>query len=109
MEHPACSACLRAHGTFAPPFSGTRLNGIRSQESGIRSQVTGAGVGQTGNYPSATRHPWSCLVFVLPLLLIYEVGLHFLGANSAETLRNGADAWFRLGLAYIGMKDWFWA
>ena len=46
---------------------------------------------------------------MLPLLLIYEVGLHFLGANSAETLRNGADAWFRLGLAYIGMKDWFWA
>ena len=66
-------------------------------------------MGQTGNYLSATRHPWSCLVFVLPLLLIYEVGLHFLGANSAETLRNGADAWFRLGLAYIGMKDWFWA
>jgi membrane protease YdiL (CAAX protease family) len=66
-------------------------------------------MGQTGNYLSATRHPWSCLLFVLPLLAIYEVGLHFLGAGAAETLRNGADAWFRVGLAAVGMRDWFWA
>ncbi len=65
-------------------------------------------MGQSGNYLQATRHPWSCLVFVLPLLLIYEVGLHFLGTGS-EALRNGADAWFRLGLAHIGLVDWFWA
>src|SRR5215471_5598480 len=39
MEHPACSACLRAHGTLAPPLSGTRLN---------RSQVTGGWCGANG-------------------------------------------------------------
>src|SRR5579864_283406 len=66
-------------------------------------------MGQSGTYLQATRHPWSCFVFVLPLLLIYEIGLHFLGTGSAEALRNGADAWFRLGLAHVGMKDWFWA
>jgi len=66
-------------------------------------------MGQTSGYLQATRHPWSCLVFVLPLLLIYEIGLHFLGGGPGESLRNGADAWFRLGLTYLGMKDWFWA
>jgi hypothetical protein len=66
-------------------------------------------MGQSGNYLQATRHPWSCLVFVLPLLLVYEIGLHFLGTGSAESLRNGTDAWFRQGLTHIGLNDWFWA
>jgi hypothetical protein len=62
-----------------------------------------------GGYLRATQHPWSCVVFVLPLLLTYEAGLHVLGSGNAEILRNGADAWLRLGLANLGLEATFWA
>ena len=64
---------------------------------------------QSGSYLQATRHPWSCVMFVLPLLLVYETGLQYLGTDNSQTLRNGADAWLRLGLARIGLKHCFWA
>ena len=48
-----------------------------------------------GDYWSRPRHPWSCVLFVLPLLAIYEVGLHFLGPTPVAALRNGADVWLR--------------
>jgi hypothetical protein len=60
-------------------------------------------------YLPATRHPWSCVVFVLPLLLIYEVGLYLAGPGQPELLRNGADAWLRLGLAHLGLRASYWA
>jgi membrane protease YdiL (CAAX protease family) len=63
-----------------------------------------------GQYLPATRHPWSCVVFVLPLLLIYEVGLYLAGpGQQPELLRNGADAWLRMGLAHCGLKATYWA
>jgi hypothetical protein len=52
--------------------------------------------------PLAPHHPWSCLLFVLPLLLLYEGGLTLLGPPP-ETLRNGADSWLRAFLSHIGM------
>jgi hypothetical protein len=62
-----------------------------------------------GSYLPATRHPWSCVIFVLPLLLIYEVGLYLAGPGQPELLRNGADAWLRLGLAHLGLRATYWA
>ncbi len=62
-----------------------------------------------GDYWSETRHPWSCVLFVLPLLAIYEIGLHLLGHTSPEELRNGADVWLREGLARIGLPAMFTA
>ncbi len=56
-----------------------------------------------GSYWTATRHPWSCVLFVVPILAIYEIGLHFLGPTPVEALRNGADAWLRSGLAAAGI------
>jgi membrane protease YdiL (CAAX protease family) len=56
-----------------------------------------------GDYWSRPRHPWSCVLFVVPLLAIYEVGLHFLGPLPVATLRNGADVWLRSGLAAAGI------
>jgi membrane protease YdiL (CAAX protease family) len=56
-----------------------------------------------GEYWPRPRHPWSCVLFVLPLLMIYEVGLHFLGPTPVANLRNGADVWLRSSLASVGV------
>jgi membrane protease YdiL (CAAX protease family) len=58
-------------------------------------------------YVSATRHPWPCLVFVLPLLVAYEAGVLFLGGPHPETIRNGADHWLRCALGIVGVR-FFW-
>jgi membrane protease YdiL (CAAX protease family) len=60
-------------------------------------------------YLTATRHPWSCLVFVLPLLLAYEAGVLVLGLDQPELLRNGADVWLRWVLASMGLRHLLWA
>jgi hypothetical protein len=62
-----------------------------------------------GPYWPATRHPWSCVLFVLPLLVIYEVGLYFLGPMPVEPLRSGADQWLRSGLAAAGIAPLYGA
>jgi hypothetical protein len=59
-------------------------------------------------YWSVTRRPLPCLVFVTPILLVYEAGVLWLGGGSAEALRTGADAWMRQALAALGVTDhWF--
>jgi hypothetical protein len=60
-----------------------------------------------GGYLSATRHPWPCLLFVLPLLAAYEYGVLVLGGTHPEALRNGADNWLRCGLTAVGLS-FFW-
>jgi hypothetical protein len=56
-------------------------------------------------YWSLTRRPLPCLAFVLPILLLYEVGILWLGGDQAEALRTGVDAWVRQGLGSIGLTD----
>ena len=53
-------------------------------------------------YFSATRHPWACLLFLVPLLAAYEGGALWLGGDQAARLRNGADAWLRWALESFG-------
>jgi hypothetical protein len=55
------------------------------------------------SYLGATRHPWPCLLFVLPLLVAYEVFVLQLGGAHPEFVRNGADNWLRVGLAAGGV------
>src|SRR4051812_42597889 len=55
-------------------------------------------------YLRATRHPYPCLLFVLPLLAGYEASVLWLGGQQPETLRNGADNWLRWGLAAVGAR-----
>jgi hypothetical protein len=57
-------------------------------------------------YLSATRHPWVCFLFLLPLLLVYEGGVFWFGGGQANDLRNGADAWLRWGLEEVGFRQW---
>jgi hypothetical protein len=65
------------------------------------------GASSANGYLPATRHPWPCLLFVLPLLLFYEAGVLLLGGPNPETIRNGADHWLRLGLLQLGVR-FFW-
>jgi hypothetical protein len=60
-------------------------------------------------YLASTRHPWPCLLFLLPLLLAYEVGVFWFGGAQPEVLRNGADAWLRWGLEGFGLHQLYWA
>lgn len=55
-----------------------------------------------GTYWSQTRRPFPCLIFVLPILLVYEAGVSFYGAG---TIRTGADAWVRSVLRGLGLMD----
>jgi hypothetical protein len=54
------------------------------------------------SYLAAARHPWACLLFLLPLLAAYEAGVVWLGGANPSALRNGADAWLRWGLERYG-------
>jgi hypothetical protein len=54
-------------------------------------------------YFTATRHPWACLLFLLPLLAAYEGGVWWLGGDQSDRLRNGADAWLRWVLELFGV------
>jgi hypothetical protein len=62
----------------------------------------------TRAYLNATRHPWACVVFVLPLLFAYEAAVLFMG-DQPELLRNGADVWLRWALATLGLRHLLWA
>jgi hypothetical protein len=60
------------------------------------------------DYLSATKHPWSCLWFLLPLLAAYEGGILWLGGAHAEAIRNGADTWLHWGLEILGLRELYW-
>lgn len=59
-------------------------------------------------YWSATRHPLPCFLFVVPLLLLYESAVVFLGGPHQEYLRNGADHWVRVWMRIENNLSWFW-
>ncbi|MEI7688106.1 MAG: CPBP family intramembrane glutamic endopeptidase [Planctomycetota bacterium] len=73
------------------------------------------------SYLERTRNPWACVVFVVPLLIAYEVGLRSLNANPDE-LRTGADAqlqrffyaagveggWVQPAVVAFGLFAWGW-
>jgi membrane protease YdiL (CAAX protease family) len=60
-------------------------------------------------YHRATLHPLPCLLFLLPLLIAYEVGIFWVGGSHAEALRNGADAWLRWALEVFGLHPLYGA
>ena len=55
-------------------------------------------------YAQQSRRPIVSLAFVIPILLIYEVGILLLGP---EAMRNGADIWLRRFLDTIGFGQYF--
>ncbi|MFM9960752.1 MAG: lysostaphin resistance A-like protein [Planctomycetaceae bacterium] len=58
-------------------------------------------------YWQQSRLPWPSLVFLMPMLVAYEVGVLWIGGANAVRVRSGADLWLRGGLDAIGLGvDW---
>lgn len=55
-------------------------------------------------YLRESRRPLASLAFIVPLLLLYEGGVVFLGA---QAVRNGADVWLRQFLDALGFTQYF--
>ncbi|RCS52859.1 CPBP family intramembrane metalloprotease [Bremerella cremea] len=58
----------------------------------------------SNNYWQATSRPLTSLIFVLPMLAIYESGVLWLGP---EAIRNGVDVWLRQFLRLMGLGQYF--
>ena len=63
-----------------------------------------AGSGRLSGYLNESRRPLVCLAFVLPLLVIYEIGVLALGTAA---VRNGADVWLRTLLDWTGLGGYW--
>lgn len=57
------------------------------------------------DYWLATRRPLNCLLFLLPWIAVYEVGVSMLSAENSEQIRNGADYWLRSLLSVSGFHQ----
>lgn len=55
-------------------------------------------------YWQQARRPLVSLAFVLPLILVYEIGVVWLGGDA---LRNGVDVYLRNALDTIGLSQYF--
>lgn len=53
-------------------------------------------------YWQEARQPLASLVFLLPLLAIYELGVLWMAQGHPELVRNGADFWMRGWLQQLG-------
>jgi len=62
-------------------------------------------VERESSYWAITRAPIPCLVFILPILLTYEIGVILVGGESADRVRTGADAWIRRAIGTLGLTD----
>lgn len=61
-------------------------------------------------YWEESRQPWACLLFLTPLIVLYELGVWYLAdERTPEALRNGADAWMRSWLGTAGLNGTVWA
>ncbi len=57
-----------------------------------------------GDYWAQSRRPLASLLFILPFLAVYELGVLSLGTMA---VRNGADVWLRLLLDWMGFGQYF--
>ena len=59
---------------------------------------------ETESYWQQSRGPFASLLFMTPLLLLYEGGVLVFGSGG---IRNGADAWLRSLLDTLGFSGYF--
>jgi len=59
------------------------------------------------DYWLLAKRPLACLVFLFPLLALYEVGVIWTAEDDPAAVRNGADAWMRSGLESLGVPFGF--
>ncbi|HTI50735.1 MAG TPA: hypothetical protein VL475_07285, partial [Planctomycetaceae bacterium] len=55
------------------------------------------------DYWLLARQPLHSLIFLVPLLAVYELGVFRFGSTGDE-IRNGADYWMRTGLKLAGLE-----
>jgi hypothetical protein len=57
-------------------------------------------------YWHQTRRPLPCLVFLVPLLTLYEVGVLWTTEHGGdmESVQNGADSWMRWAIEWVGFS-----
>lgn len=55
-------------------------------------------------YWRETLRPYSNLVFLLPLILLYELGVTLTNGFQDDAVRNGADAWMRIWMQRAGIE-----
>lgn len=60
-------------------------------------------------YSAVSKGAWASLVFIAPLLVVYECAVAVSGGADPGSVRGAADLWIRQGLGWIGLKDPFWA
>jgi len=58
-------------------------------------------------YWRQTRRPIYSLIFLLPLMVVYETGVLFIGSADHEYIRNGADVLVKTLLYSLGVKGFF--
>ena len=56
------------------------------------------------NYFKQSRSPFYSFVFILPLCIIYEIGITLISSQDLPTIRNGADVLLRKLLETIGLS-----
>lgn len=61
-------------------------------------------LGHPHGYWAESRRPMASLLFILPLLVVYEVGIFWLGPAA---VRNGVDVWLRQFLEWMGFGQYF--
>lgn len=88
---------------------GSHALGLRLQ-SGIMSVETStpppsAAKPVAPDYWELTRQPLPSLIFLLPLLFVYEIGVILLAQSGITSARNGADHWIREGLLSVGFEQ----
>ncbi len=54
------------------------------------------------DYWASARQPLHCLLFLLPLLTTYEIGVGLMAGRYQDAARNGADHWMRTALRQAG-------
>ncbi len=57
---------------------------------------------RTTDYWAESRRPLASLIFLLPLLAAYELGVLWFDAAQVAAVRNGADTWMRTWLLQVG-------
>jgi len=62
-----------------------------------------ASVLRSSDYWDLSAQPLNCLLFILPLILLYEVGVVWAGPSA---MRNGADVWLRSFLSQLGVGEY---
>lgn len=59
-------------------------------------------------YAAVSKGAWASLLFIAPLVILYEIAVVVAGGGDPSSVRGAADLWMRQGLGWIGLRDPFW-